>query len=105
MDKVIAATIGIYGNREIGFAFLADVAGEAYVFGNYRPGDATLACDDATSALFLACDELRSRGVSGFARVSYDRKANGATITRTAEVDVSSPPWFGNIAWREEVVS
>lgn len=100
----IKATIGIYGTREIGFAFLADVAGGSEVFGNYRPGDAKLANADATEALFAACDALQSRGVSGLARVSIDRKLpDGRTATRSAFVDVSCPPWFGNLKWTETV--
>lgn len=104
MNKLVA-TIGIYGNRNIGFAFLADVAGQAEVFGNYRPGDAKLANEDATTALFAACDALQARGVSGKALVSIDRKLpDGRTAVRSAEVDISSPPWFGNLSWKEEIV-
>lgn len=100
----IVATIGIYGNRDIGFAFLADVAGQAEVFGNYRPSDAKLANEDATSALFAACDALSSRGVSGKARVSIDRKLpDGRTLTRYADIEIGNPPWFGNANWKEVV--
>lgn len=99
MSKLVA-TIGIYGNREIGFAFLADVAGGIEVFGNYKPGAPKLANEDATTALFAACDALKARGVDkGQAMVCFDRKANGRTIVRSGTIEVASPPWFGNIAW------
>jgi hypothetical protein len=104
MNKLVA-TIGIYGSRNIGFAFLADIAGQAEVFGNYRPSDVKLANEDATTALFAACDALAARGVKGSALVSFDRKLpDGRTVVRSASVDISSPPWFGNLAWKETVV-
>ena len=105
-SKKIVATIGIYGNRNVGFAFLADVAGGKEVFGNYNPGDARLANEDATTALFAACDAIQARGVTGRAAVSFDRKLpDGRTVVRSAEVDVSNPGWFGNLSWKETVVS
>ena len=101
----LVATIGIYGNRNIGFAFLADIAGGTEVFGNYRPGDAKLANVDATSALFAACFELGKRNVKGTARVSFDRKLpDGRTVVRHADVDIAAPNYFGGLTWTEEVV-
>lgn len=64
----------------------------------------SFANEDATSALFAACDALSSRGVSGKARVSIDRKLpDGRTLTRYADIEIGNPPWFGNANWKEVV--
>jgi len=99
------ATIGLYGNREIGFAYLADARGTSGVFGNYNPGDAKLANEDATTALFTACAELSARLVTGLANVQIDRKLpDGRTVVRSADIEIANPPYFGEIRWTETIV-
>lgn len=98
------AMIGLYGNREIGFAYLADTRGSS-VFGDYNPGDAKLAHEDATTALFTACAELSARKVTGRANVQIDRKLpDGRTLVRSADIEIGNPPYFGSIRWTETVV-
>ena len=95
--------IGIYGTRDIGFAYLAASDGHT-IFGNYDATSARLANESATEALFAACAALTERGVVGTALVSIDRKVPGAVIVRSAEIEIGNPPTFGAIAWTEETV-
>lgn len=98
------AMIALYGNREIGFAYLAGVRG-AKIFGNYNSANAKLAHADATTALFTACAELSARNVTGRANVQIDRKLpDGRTLVRSADIEIGNPPYFGSIRWTETVV-
>ncbi len=94
--------IGIYGNRIVGFGYLASVDGESEVFGDHK-FTGKMPNQDATSCLFKASDDLASRGVTK-AMVCFDIKANGGTIVKSAEIDTGNPPTFGDIAWKDTFV-
>ena len=89
--KKSGASVCIYGTSRIGSGYIASTA-DGRMFGDGTPR----ASRTATSALWLACDELRAAGVKGLVAVHIDA-ACGPMVALT---DVSRPESFGRLDWK-----
>lgn len=81
------ATICLYGNRDIGFGWLAVYGGECYGNGEAKEGRGCTEC------VFQACDALVKAGATGNVEI-YNP---GATMMATA--NVNRPGYYGNLKW------
>ena len=92
MASSFSSSISLYGNRKIGFSF---IAGSGNTFsGPYNGVDFGFA--SATDALFSACDYLRGLGFSGDASVFTQASC---LMKKRGRVSLASPPTFGSVVW------
>lgn len=86
-NPVENATVCLYGNRDIGFGWLAVYCGECYGDGEAKAGRG------CTDCVFQACESLEKAGATGNVEI-YNP---GATMMATA--DVRRPGYYGNLKW------
>lgn len=91
MEKKYAAGICLYGNKDVGYGYMAAV-GAGAPFGE-APPEGSMPYENCTEALWAADRALRDRGATGTARV-YCPGGD-----RVAEVELGKVPSYGWLRW------
>lgn len=93
--------IAIYGNRSSGYSFLAQCANGDVLGGGPDRG---MIYADLSVMIFAAVDAMLARGASGKAMLSQDIVRGGIEYACSAEIELSEPPYAGEIVWKEEAM-
>lgn len=91
--KTIAAEICLYGTQAVGAGWLARTA-DGRMFGDGEPNIRR----NMTSAVWLACDELRAAGVSGLVRI-FEPTGQMVSTVALDGLKHRAIPYFGDLKW------
>ena len=90
----LTAEVCLYGNREIGFSYLAMGRDDDRPFGPYNPVSGVMNFHSVTEAVWMAAQEIRDRGIDGTVRIF----APGGQ--RYSDAPITSVPAFGDLTWK-----
>ena len=106
MPRQYSASIGLYGNPQIGFGCLCqwESPSQKPESVGYSP-TGQMGYPTPTSAIFAAADFLASKGVTGWAHLTEESVTRyGEKTVNSADLEIDSPRAYGSLKFKGHVV-